>query len=58
MAFAGAVWFELRAQRKTIDKLASIVYAMLERDRMRNGDTGPIAIPRTVTTSDSPPFRR
>ncbi len=58
MAFAGAVWFELRQQRKTIEKLAAIVYALLERERMQHGDTGPIALPRTVTRSDNPPFRR
>ena len=58
VAFAGAVWFELRGQRKTIERLAALVYALLERDRMRHGDTGPIAIPRTITESNPPPYKR
>lgn len=56
VAFAGAVWLELRAQRKTIEKLASMVYVLLERDRYRHGDTGPYRIPSG--DSDQPPFRR
>jgi hypothetical protein len=61
VAFAGAVWFELRQQRRTLETLTKIVAALLERDRIRGG-TGPIQ--RLPSESDedadtlSPPFRR
>jgi hypothetical protein len=55
VAFAAAVWLELRVQRKTIEKLAGMVYSILERDRMRHGDTGPV---RALPQSDPPPFGR
>lgn len=35
LAFAGAVWFELRRLRPIMDSIHATLAALLERDRMR-----------------------
>lgn len=55
LAFAGLVWWELRTQRKTLERIARWIYAEREIERVRRGDTGPI-VARTKTDSDQPPF--
>lgn len=55
LAFAGLVWFELRTQRKTLERIARWIYAEREIERQRRADTGPIAIPRTLSEDDITP---
>jgi hypothetical protein len=43
LAFAAAVWWELREQGKIMRALADAVAALLERDRMRG--SGPVRAP-------------
>lgn len=53
LAFATAVWWELRGQRAIIEGIRDALVASLERDRIRDSDLTP-----THGTPVPPSFRR
>lgn len=57
VAFAGAVWFQLRRQGDALEKLQAAVVALLERDRMRSGPMRAITRDEEAITLN-PPIRK